>query len=167
MKNLLLLTTLWFLGTLPNVAQDKKAAEAEETAPAPVVQPPVVDPANVDQLRTYEQQVVIVRGKVRRTKDWDGGGNAAKAMNFVDLEGGHFVLVTFASDYDKFKPSRPAALYRDKTIEVTGKLEPHKGQWQIKLTSPDQVKVLEGDDKKAAKEEKKSKKDEADAAKPK
>jgi DNA/RNA endonuclease YhcR with UshA esterase domain len=162
---LLFASTVYFtaLSAMPTWADDKKpdpakpaaAAAAEEADEKPAVK--IIDPKNVDDLKAHEQQIVTVRGKVTRTKDWDGGGKPEKGINFVDFEGNHFVTVTFASDYEKFKPSRPAALYRDKTIEVTGKLETHNGKWQIKLTSPDQVKVLDVEERKDAKEEKKAK----------
>lgn len=172
MKLLLLFASTVFFTALPALADEKKAEPANATAkPAaataaaaatgeeadekPAVK--VLDSKNVDDLKAHEQQVVTVRGKVTRTKDWDGGGKPEKGINFVDFEGNHFVTVTFASDYEKFKPSRPAALYRDKTIEVTGKLDTHNGKWQIKLISPDQVKVLDVEERKDAKEEKKAK----------
>lgn len=162
MKLLLLFASTVFFTALPAMADEKKAEPAksaatgdEEADEKPAAK--IIDPKNVDDLKAHEQQIVTVRGKVTRTKDWDGGGKPEKGINFVDFEGNHFVTVTFASDYEKFKPSRPAALYRDKTIEVTGKLETHNGKWQIKLTSPDQVKVLDAEERKDAKEEKKAK----------
>lgn len=119
---------------------------AEESKPAPTVATPVVvkliDSTNVEALKVSLNQTVTVKGKVTKTKDWDGKGNAAKGINFINLEGNQFTLLIFAADYGKF-PSRPAELYLGKTLEVTGKLEVHKQKWQIKVTSPDEVKVVE------------------------
>lgn len=143
-------------------AEDKKP---DSPAPAPPAatqaKAKVIESGKVDDLRANEQQTVTVRGKVTRTKEWDGNGNSTKAMNFIDLEGGYFSTVTFAADLDLFKP-RPAVLYRDKTIEVTGTLETRNGRWQIKLNSPDQVKIITKEDKKEEKEEKKAAKAEAE-----
>ena len=142
---------------------------AQETKPdeAPAaVQLPVVDPANVDDLRAHEQQDVIVRGKVQKTKDWDGKGQPGKGLNFVDFEGGHFQIITFASDYENFKAGRPAAIYRGKNLEVTGKLETRNGNWQIKVSKPEQVKVIEASGKEEKDSQKKdAKRDDKKAAK--
>jgi hypothetical protein len=118
---------------------------AEEGKPAPVVVIPavikVIDSTNVEALKVNLNQTVTIKGKVTKTKDWDGKGNAAKGINFINLEGNQFTLLVFAADYGKF-PSRPAELYLGKTLEITGKLEFHK-KWQIKASSPDQVKIVE------------------------
>lgn len=174
MKSTLLCLSLclFTVGLAP--AQDKKPEtpaakdatggsfnDKEEAPEAPAkAELPVVDPTNVDQLRANEQKMVIVRGKVSRTKDWDGNGKPDKGINFVNIGGDRFTMVTFASDYDKFGTTRPAAMYRDKTIEVTGKLEERQGRWQIKVSSPDQVKIVGDEEKKEgdAKDEKKAKK---------
>lgn len=114
--------------------------QAEEAKPAPVAK--VIDSANVEELKANANQTVTVKGKVDKVKDWDGKGDATKGINFIDLAGKQFTLLVFAADYGKFQ-SRPAELYKNKTIEVTGKLELHKDKWQIKATSPDQVKIVE------------------------
>ncbi len=74
-----------------------------------------------------------------------------KGMTFLNLEGGKFTLIAWKDSYAKFEGGSPAKLYRNKTIEVTGKIEEYRprgaakedpGTLQIKLNSPDQVKVL-------------------------
>ena len=137
--------------------------QAQETKPdAPAAAPAlaVVDPANVDDLRAHEGQDVIVRGKVQKTKDYDGKGVPGKGINFINLEGGHFTMVVFESDYAKFTTGKPASIYKGKTIEITGTLETRNGNWQIKVSKPEMVKVIESKDKKDDK--KKTDKDKSD-----
>ena len=74
-----------------------------------------------------------------------------KGMTFLNLEGGKFTLVAWKDSYEKFEGGSPAKLYKDKTVEVTGAIEEYRpkgaskddpGKLQIRLNSPDQVKVL-------------------------
>lgn len=141
MKLNLLLLSVCLVSLLQLKGEEEKPAPAPPT-PAPAVVAKVIDSANVEELKASVNQTVTVKGKVAKVKDWDGKGDAAKGINFIDLEGKQFTLLVFAADYGKF-PSRPAELYKDKTLEVTGKLELHKEKWQIKATSPDQVKIVE------------------------
>ncbi len=74
-----------------------------------------------------------------------------KGMTFLNLDGGKFTVVAWKDRYDKFEGGSPAKLYKDKTIEVTGAIEEYRskgaskddpGKLQIKLNSPDQIKIL-------------------------
>jgi len=100
---------------------------------------------------------------VQKTKDYDGKGVPGKGINFINLEGGHFTMVVFESDYAKFTTGKPASIYKGKTIEITGTLETRSGQWQIKVNKPEMVKVIEGkgkdDDKKKTDKDKSDPKD--------
>jgi RecJ-like exonuclease len=118
-----------------------KGEEATPTPPAQAASK-VIDSSNVEDLKANANQTVTVKGKVVKATDWDGKGNPEKGINFIDLAGKQFTLVVFAADYGKFT-SHPAVMYKDKTIEVTGKLELRKEKWQIKATSPEQVKIVE------------------------
>ena len=140
MKPSLLLLSVCLVSLFQLRGEEEKPAPTP-AAPAPAVVK-VIDSANVEELKANVNQTVTVKGKVAKVKDWDGKGDATKGINFIDLEGKQFTLLVFAADYEKF-PSRPAELYKDKTLEVTGKLELHKEKWQIKATSPDQVKIVE------------------------
>ena len=106
-----------------------------------------------------------------------------KGMTFLNLEGGKFTLVAWKDRYEKFEGGSPAKLYKGKTIEVTGAIEEYRpkgaskedpGKLQIRLNSPDQVKILitpeadpkEADSKEAdKKEEPKDSKDKSAKAK--
>jgi DNA/RNA endonuclease YhcR with UshA esterase domain len=64
-------------------------------------------------------------------------------MNFVNFKGAKFYLVTFKSDVDEFEDGEPADIYDEKRLAVTGLVSIYKEKPQIKLTSPDQVRILE------------------------
>ena len=90
-----------------------------------------------------------------------------KGMTFLNLEGGKFTLVAWKDSYEKFEGSSPAKLYKGRTVEVTGEVfefrpkgasKEDPGKLEIKLSSPDQIKVLtapepEADAKETAKKD--------------
>jgi len=85
-----------------------------------------------------------VTGRVIVTKETKTG------MNFLDFEGGKFTVVSWKEDNAKFEGGSPAKLYAQKVIEVTGTIIEYRsksakaddpGKLEIKLTSPDQVKI--------------------------
>lgn len=74
-----------------------------------------------------------------------------KGMTFLNLEGGKFTIVAWKESYEKFEGGSPAKLYKGKNVEVTGQVfefrpkgasKDDPGKLEIKLTSPDQVKIL-------------------------
>lgn len=87
----------------------------------------------------------IITGKVTDTYE------SPKGMTLLNLEGGKFTIVAWKESYAKFEGGSPAKLYKGKTIEVTGEVfefrpkgasKDDPGKLEIKLTSPDQIKVL-------------------------
>lgn len=144
-------------------AQNSKDAKPAAPAAAKVANDPVaVDATMIDQFTANVGKTVTVTGQVQRTKDWDGGMQKKKKMNFVDLKGGYFTTVTFEDDFAAFGKNLPATAYKGKKIAVTGELEERNGKYQIVLKSPDQVKVLDDEPKtdKDAKPDKTEKTDE-------
>lgn len=77
-------------------------------------------------------------------------GRVAKAnvsssgTHFLNFAGSDFKVVCLADLAKKFPSGGPAALYKGKSIVVTGVVELYKGKPQIKLTGPYQVKVIGG-----------------------
>ncbi|MEN9019892.1 MAG: hypothetical protein ABF370_05200 [Verrucomicrobiales bacterium] len=80
----------------------------------------------------------------------DVSGRVAKAnvsssgTHFLNFAGSEFKIVCLADLVKKFPAGGPAALYKGKSIVVTGVVELYKGKPQIKLTGPDQVRVIGG-----------------------
>ena len=123
-------TTLFFLSlTLSSLhAQDLPRANALEE----------------DAVRALVGKKSTITGKVTDTFE------SPKGMTFLNLEGGKFTLVAYKEAYPNFEGGSPAKLYKGKTIEVTGEVFIYRakgaskedpGKLEIKLRSPDQIKV--------------------------
>lgn len=108
----------------------------EETAEAPAADLPTIEAVATDDLKAKEGQKVIVYGE---TAD---SGKSQSGTNFVNYKGAEFYLITFKSDLEPFKDGEPADLFNGKRIAVTGVISIYKDKPQIKLTSPDQVRLL-------------------------
>jgi hypothetical protein len=142
MKLLFPLTALFLLtATLPALrADDLPRAKAEEEA----------------AVRALIGKKATITGKVTDAFE------SPKGMTFLNLDGGKFTVVAWKESYAKFEGGSPAKLYEGKTIEVTGPVDEYRprgaskddpGKLQIKLNTPEQIKVLTapepaGDDKK-------------------
>jgi hypothetical protein len=113
-------------------------AEEEAVPVVPAEPPKVVQASSADELMTMAGQTVTVEGKVSRIGTTTGGG-----ITFINMGGGvhGFVAVVFKANYEAFTGGFDA--YKDKTLQVTGKLEIFKETTpQIAVKSPDQVKVV-------------------------
>jgi hypothetical protein len=82
--------------------------------------------------------------------------NASKRMTYYldseeDFHSDDNLAVVISYDHaDAFKKAGiddPAAYYRGKTIEVTGKVVGEEDQVRIRVASPAQIKVVQNDDK--------------------
>ena len=144
-------------------AKEEKSAETKD-APAPAAAAlPRVSAGDIEGVKKLVGQQAVVYGKVISARAVDRIG-----MSFLDLDGGKFTVVSWKDAYAKFPGGQsPAAIYKGKTIEVTGKIEEYKKgaasspQPQIKLTDPSQIKVIE--DAKDAKGGETEKKDDTKA----
>ena len=90
-----------------------------------------------EELIAKDGQKVTVHGETA------GAGKSSSGTNFVNFKGGEFYLVTFKSDLNLFPEGEPADLYDGKRLAVTGVMSIYQGKPQFKLTSPDQVRILE------------------------
>jgi len=90
-----------------------------------------------EELMAKDGQKITVYGVTH------GSGKSSSGMNFVNFKGAEFYLVTFKSDVDEFEDGEPADIYDEKRLAVTGLVSIYKEKPQIKLTSPDQVRILE------------------------
>ena len=82
--------------------------------------------------------------KVRVMGFVDRTNQSATGIHFLDFKDSDFVCVTFPQYLGAFGEAPPKEAYLEKWIEVTGKIENFRGKPQIRLTSPDQVKVVPG-----------------------
>ena len=104
--------------------------QAKEAAP-----PPKVAVNNTVKLRSLTGKTVTVTGKVSRTSQSKSG------HHFLNFYSSNLTVFCAKPDAAKFKSGGPAKLFKDKEVEVTGKLEIYKGKPQIKILSPTQVKL--------------------------
>ncbi|MEM9016903.1 MAG: hypothetical protein AAGC68_07800 [Verrucomicrobiota bacterium] len=91
------------------------------------------------KLIAKEGQKIVVHGF---TKNSSRGTTGANFVNFGDSE---FYLVTFKSDLEQFPDGEPVDLLDGKRIAVEGVIAIYQDKPQIKLTSLDQVTILEED----------------------
>ena len=140
---------LVFFLLLPALLAIPGAAPAGDGTEAAPKAPPRVDAKDKVALREHLGKKATVFGRIKTAKDWDGGAN------FLNFDGGEFMLVCFESEYANFPEGKPAEIYRDKHLEVTGYINEYKGKLQIKLTNPGQIKVVDpaAEGKKKADEE--------------
>jgi hypothetical protein len=96
-----------------------------------------VEAATSEQILENEDVSVRVQGFVEATRI------NATGIHFLDFKGSDFICVTFAGFVEKFPDGPPAEFYKEKWVEVTGKIQNYRGTPQIRLESPDQVKILD------------------------
>ena len=118
-----------------------KAGEAQAAAEAAPL--PKVEAIREADVRKLIGQKAIVSGRVSNAHE------STKGITFLTLEGGKFTVVCWKESYSRFEGGSPAKLYKDKTIEVTGDIFEYKGkdgktkgQLEIKLRDPAQVRIV-------------------------
>ena len=110
---LLAWSSLAMVSGFPGAALSGENGDTDKPAPAPSVSKeiPRIDAKDGEALREALGKEATIHGRITRTKDWNGGAN------FLDFEGGRFMLVCFESNYANFPKGRPAVIYRDKRVE--------------------------------------------------
>ena len=83
-----------------------------------------------------EGESVRVMGYVESTR------TNATGIHFLHFQDADFVCVTFPQFLDQFGEEPPSKQYAEKWIEVSGEIQNYRGTPQIRLTSPDQVKLI-------------------------
>ncbi len=155
---LLCLAGLAATSALRAAEEEKNAAKpaAGEEGKAPEL--PRVKAGDIEGVKKLVGKKAVVFGKVISSREVEKSG-----ISFLDLDGGKFTVVCWKESYSKFEGGQsPAKLYKDRDIEVTGEIFEYKGKNgkgdprpEIKLTSPDQVKVVSAEKESGAPAEKK------------
>lgn len=138
MKSTCVLPMLALTLLMAGVRAEDKPADPPANPPVPAVpaEAPVrLESTDVAGLKAALGKPVVVRGKVGKTRAWEGG------ITFINLAGG-FTVVCFKKNLANF-PEPPDKTCAGKTIEVSGKLTEHKGKLQIEISKPEQIKVLD------------------------
>ncbi|MEO0415449.1 MAG: hypothetical protein AAF226_10915 [Verrucomicrobiota bacterium] len=92
---------------------------------------------DTEKLLEYEEEEVRIQGFVKSTNVNQTG------IHFINFDGSEFVCVTFGRYLTNFAEGPPTEIYNEKWIEVSGTLQNYRGTPQIRLTSPNQVKIIE------------------------
>jgi DNA/RNA endonuclease YhcR with UshA esterase domain len=79
-----------------------------------------------------------------------GSNSAGRFLNSMTdyRDRNNFAIVIFRSDLGKFKKAEiedPDVYYKGKTIQITGTVSVYRGQMQIKVDDPAQIKVIDKD----------------------
>jgi DNA/RNA endonuclease YhcR with UshA esterase domain len=120
-------------------ASTPAAAQATPTAGEPAGTPPVIDATDVQKLSQLTGQTVTVEGNIVKT-----GTHTESGMNFLNFSHERktgFVAVIFPRSVSNFSEP-PAQMYQAKKVRITGRIEDFRGQPQIVVESPDQIKVV-------------------------
>lgn len=89
------------------------------------------------ELRELVGQEVTVYGSIEST------GKSSSGHQFLNFLGKQLSVFCGKDAVEKFKDGKPAELYANKDIEVTGSLSLFNGKLQLKLTSPENIRILE------------------------
>ena len=107
------------------------------TRPAEASGSNAISVTRVSELKKKVGQEVTVEGAVGKANKSRSG------HHFLNFDNTELAVVCFKDDAAKFEQGGPSKLFAGKSVEIKGKLELFKGKLQIKLKSPDQIKVVE------------------------
>ena len=96
----------------------------------------VLSETTLDKLLEYEDEAIRIKGFVETTN------KNATNINFLNFKGSEFQCVTFARYLRNFE-KQPMDLYKEKWVEVSGKIYKYRGKPQIHLTDPEQVTIID------------------------
>ncbi|MCA9215179.1 MAG: hypothetical protein KDB27_19055 [Planctomycetales bacterium] len=99
----------------------------------------VLKAQNLVQLRQNVGEHVTVSGTVARAT------KSSTGHQFLNFQASELSVVCLAADAKNFTKGSIVDLYKNKTIEIEGKLELYKNKPQIKITSPDQIRLVTAD----------------------
>jgi len=132
---------LLLLGIVTAACSAEKPAEQPKESPVEKSskEPQRVNATNIVTLRKLVDTKVTVYGKISRTNKSRSGANF---LNFYSSE---LSIVCLKDDLKSFSEGQPADLFKNKDVEVAGKIELYEGKLQIKLTDPSQIRLYDPD----------------------
>ena len=95
---------------------------------------PIVEATHTSKLLYHEGKLITVTGKVSKSNTTGSG------HQFLNFNGAAFSIFCSKDILPKFKGGGPAILYEGKEIAATGIINNYKGNPQIKLTGPDDIR---------------------------
>jgi hypothetical protein len=124
------LFTFLLVGALSQLAPPLSAAPPDDS-------PVRIKANNVVQLNEQVGREVTVYGRVVRTST--SSRSRHQFLNFYDDA---VSVICFAEDVGNFEGGGPASLFKDKDVEITGRLERYRDKLQIKLRTPSQIRIV-------------------------
>ncbi len=97
------------------------------------------DPISATNLHTLHENLgkqVTVRGRVASTGESRSGH---QFLNFADTE---LTAVCYPEHVTNFPDGKPSVRFREKTVELQGKVELYKHKLQIRLRDPSQIRII-------------------------
>ncbi|MCA9270304.1 MAG: hypothetical protein KDA41_17605, partial [Planctomycetales bacterium] len=125
----LLTAALLAVGALSACAQREGAAPAES--------PKAIPARNVVTLRERVGEQVTVFGQIART------ARSSSGHQFLNFSNSELTAICLREDAANFVDGAPADAFANKSVELTGTLELYKGKLQIRLRSPQQIRVAD------------------------
>ncbi len=103
------------------------------SADAVVPRVPATDSA---ALREQVGRKVTVSGHIERT------GQSRSGYQFLNFGDSEFTAVCHPQHVAGFREGKPADVYRNKDVELTGEIEIYEGKLQIRLRTPSQIRIV-------------------------
>ncbi len=98
-------------------------------------QPPSISASNLASLRENVGKQVTVVGLVERT------GQSRSGHQFLNFANSELTVVCYPEHVANFRDGKPAEVYRHQDVEIVGKVELYQGKVQLRLRSPDQIRI--------------------------
>ncbi len=106
-------------------------------------QPPDISASSIATLRQSVGREVTVAGTIERT------GESSSGFQFLNFADSQLTAVCYPEQLKNFPNGKPADLYRQKNVKLTGKLQLYRGNLQIRLRSPTQIQIVTSPSKKS------------------
>jgi DNA/RNA endonuclease YhcR with UshA esterase domain len=143
---LLALSAPDYLRAQATAAEEPAAAVTEPAATDAAAEVPVIPAEDTASMEAKVGSEVIVEGVVRDVGK--GSNDSITFLNFGDRNSG-FTVVAFRAVYDKFPEGFDK--FSGQKVRVRGQLEKYRDRtMQIRLSTPDQIKVIAGGETPAA-----------------
>ena len=99
--------------------------------------PAKVIPANhVVKLREQVGKNVTVQGLIEST------GESKSGIQFLNFQSSELTAVCYRDNVARFTDGKPSVLYRNKVVELTGKVTLYRNKLQIELAKPSQIRIV-------------------------
>ncbi len=92
---------------------------------------------NVVTLRENVGKTVTVRGRI------DSTGESNSGIQFLNFESSELTAVCYRQNVARFTEGKPLVLYRNKQVQLTGKITLYRDKLQIELADPAQIQLVE------------------------